>query len=85
MASFPKCTLHDDFDKLLKSNQFCDVYFVVGSDENLTRIPAHTAIIVARSDWLRAKVREERSELNKRNNDASDTTDKLEVTLQYIS
>ena len=57
MASFPKCTLHSDFDKLLKSNQFCDVDFMVGGHE---QISAHIAIVVARSDWLRARIREER-------------------------
>ena len=60
------------------------MYFVVGSEENVTRIPAHTAIVVARSDWLRAKVREQRSELNKTNKDFSHTKDRLEVTLQYL-
>ena len=76
--------MHDDFDKLLKSNQFCDVDFVVGSDENLTRIPAHIAIIVARSDWLRAKVREERAKLIQSNKDNNTNSDKLEVMLQMI-
>ena len=76
--------MHDDFDKLLRSNEFCDVDFVVGSEENLTRIPAHIAIIVARSDWLRAKVREERAVLCQSNEDTNDNSDKLEVILHMI-
>ena len=58
LASFPKCTLHDDFGNLLKSSQFCDVDFLVGNDERC--ISAHIAIVAARSDWLRARIREER-------------------------
>jgi len=29
-SSYPKCTLHDDYGRLLESKQFCDVVFVVG-------------------------------------------------------
>ena len=29
-SSYPKCTLHDDYGRLLESKQFCDVDFVVG-------------------------------------------------------
>ena len=29
-SSYPKCTLHDDYGKLLESKQFCDVHFIVG-------------------------------------------------------
>ena len=29
-SSYPKCTLHDDYGRLLESKQFCDVDFIVG-------------------------------------------------------
>jgi len=29
-SSYPKCTLHDDYGRLLESKQFCDVVFIVG-------------------------------------------------------
>lgn len=53
-SRFPKCSLHDDFGKFLSGRQFCDVQFIVGPDE--TKIPAHIAIIVARSQYLRSKI-----------------------------
>ena len=58
--------------------------FVVGSDGHLARIPAHIAIIVARSDWLRAKVREECALVRQSNKDTNTNSDKLEVILQII-
>lgn len=45
-SNYPKCTLHDDFGRLLESKQFFDLEFVVGSDE--TKVPAHRAIVAAR-------------------------------------
>ncbi|XP_012940916.1 leucine-zipper-like transcriptional regulator 1 [Aplysia californica] len=54
-SSYPKCTLHDDYGKLLESRQFCDVDFVVGEEQR--RIPAHIALVAARSHWLRDKIR----------------------------
>ena len=58
----------------MKSNQFCDVDFLVGgNNEKLTRIPAHIAIVVARSDWLRAKIRDERARLKTMVSDKEDT------------
>ena len=53
-SCYPKCTLHDDFGKFFQQKQFCDVQFVVGADE--VKIPAHIAIIVARSQFLRSKI-----------------------------
>ncbi|CAH1786003.1 unnamed protein product [Owenia fusiformis] len=57
-SSYPKCTLHDDYGKLLESKQFCDVHFIVGKDK--VCIPAHIAMVVSRSQWLRNKIRQTR-------------------------
>jgi len=56
LAAYPKCTLHEDFGRLLESGQFTDINFLVGDLE--TVVPAHIAMVAARSDWLRARVRE---------------------------
>ena len=29
-SSYPRCTLHEDYGRLLESKQFCDVDFIVG-------------------------------------------------------
>jgi len=58
LASFPKCTLHDDFGRLLRSGQFTDINFLVGERDEL--VPAHIALVAARSSWLRARIRESR-------------------------
>ena len=29
-SSYPKCTLHDDYGRLLDSKQFCDIDFILG-------------------------------------------------------
>jgi hypothetical protein len=59
LASFPKCTLQDDFGRLLKSEQFCDLRFVVSeADCEPEVIPAHAAVITARCKWLALKVKE---------------------------
>lgn len=29
-SSYPKCTLHDDYGRLLETRQFCDIHFIVG-------------------------------------------------------
>ncbi|XP_013788494.1 leucine-zipper-like transcriptional regulator 1 [Limulus polyphemus] len=57
-SCYPKCTLHEDFGKLLESRQFCDVEFLVGEEEH--KIPAHIGFVAARSHWLRNKVRQAR-------------------------
>ncbi|KAK9739298.1 BTB/POZ domain [Popillia japonica] len=54
-SSYPKCTLHEDFGKILESRQFCDVEFVVGAEE--VKIPAHLSLVSARSLYLRNKIR----------------------------
>ncbi|EDO29158.1 predicted protein, partial [Nematostella vectensis] len=51
LVSYPRCTLRDDFGRLLGSQQFCDMVFVVGEDDKI--FPAHTALVAARSPWLR--------------------------------
>lgn len=55
-SSYPKCTLHDDFGKLLESQQFTDVDFLVGAEEK--RIPAHIVFVASRSQYLRNRIRQ---------------------------
>ncbi|KAL6257700.1 hypothetical protein P5V15_011280 [Pogonomyrmex californicus] len=57
-SSYPKCTLHDDFGKLLNMRLFCDVEFIVGESE--TKIPAHIVMVAARSQFLRTRIRQAR-------------------------
>ncbi len=63
LAAFPKCTLQDDYGKLLHSQLFCDVDFVLGSrpggedvGDGKVVVSAHQAIVAARSQWLRRKL-----------------------------
>jgi len=58
LAAYPKCTLTEDFGRLLESGQFTDVNFLVGSGDSVACIPAHTAMVVARSAALRDRVLE---------------------------
>lgn len=56
-SKFPtieRCTLHDDFAKFLEERQLCDIQFVVGIEE--VKIPAHIAIVAARSSVLKEKI-----------------------------
>lgn len=62
-SSYPKCTLHDDFGRLLSSQQFCDVEFIVG--ESGEKIPAHIAMVAARSQWLRARIKQAQDQREK--------------------
>ncbi|CAG7833679.1 unnamed protein product [Allacma fusca] len=55
-SSYPKCTLHEDFGRLLEGKQFCDVEFVLTPAE--VRVPAHQSIVAARSQWLRSRIRQ---------------------------
>lgn len=55
-SSYPKCTLHDDFGKLLESQQFTDVDFIVGIEEK--RISGHVVFVAARSQYLRNRIRQ---------------------------
>ena len=71
-SSYPKCTLHDDFHRLLMSRQFCDVEFIVGASN--TKISAHIAIVAARSKFLRQRIKqaeEKRRDFNKTDHDIS--------------
>ena len=56
LAAYPKCTLVTDFGRLLESNQFTDIHFLVGRGE--TVVAAHIAMVAARSEWLRTRIRE---------------------------
>jgi len=58
LAAYPKCTLYDDFGRLLKSGQFTDINFLVGEKEEC--VPAHIAMVSARSGWLRTRIKEAR-------------------------
>ncbi|KAG7197202.1 hypothetical protein KM043_007278 [Ampulex compressa] len=62
-SSYPPCTLHDDFGRLLSGRLFCDMEFIVGKDE--TRIPAHIAMVAARSQFLRVRIREAQEKRDK--------------------
>lgn len=59
-SCYPKCTLHDDFGRLLASRQFCDVVFLVGRDQMEVKIPAHIALVAARSQFLSGMIRQAR-------------------------
>lgn len=52
LSTFPKCTLVDDFCRLLKQEQFCDIHVLVGE----CLVKAHSAILAARSPYLREKI-----------------------------
>ena len=53
-SSHPKCTLHEDYRRLLQSELFCDIEFLVGQES--IAVPAHMAFVAARSDFLREKI-----------------------------
>ncbi|XP_034235806.1 leucine-zipper-like transcriptional regulator 1 isoform X2 [Thrips palmi] len=55
-SNYPKCTLTEDLGKLLETKMFSDIDFLVGEDE--TQIPAHSALVAARSQFLRIRVRQ---------------------------
>ena len=59
-SRYPKCTLHDDYGKLLESQQFCDVDFIVGEEQR--RISAHIALVASRSSWMKDKIRTAKSQ-----------------------
>lgn len=52
----------DDFGKFLHNKQFCDIVFIVGPDE--VKIPAHIAMIAARSEYLKAKIQSAKESRN---------------------
>ena len=88
-SSFHKCTLVDDFDKLLSTMQFCDTHFLVGEGVKKECIKAHAVVVAARSPFLRRKILEIYTAGNK---DATSQTDPpflchspVEVTLEGVS
>lgn len=89
-SSYPKCTLHDDFGRLLNARLFCDVEFVVGEGE--TKIPAHIAMVAARSQFLRARIRQAHEKREKYLEEVLGSADVpvkdlplLEVFFEYVS
>ncbi|EDO44170.1 predicted protein [Nematostella vectensis] len=90
LVSYPRCTLRDDFGRLLGSQQFCDMVFVVGEDDKI--FPAHTALVAARSPWLRRHLLhlketiqgsgEEEGQIEIRLHDAHPRA--FEITLHYM-
>ncbi|GBP00555.1 Leucine-zipper-like transcriptional regulator 1 [Eumeta japonica] len=73
LSNYPRCTLHDDFGRILKSQQFCDVVLLVGKEE--TPVLAHQAMLAARSQYLRAKIKEAREESQKKRVSEDATTE----------
>jgi len=53
-SSYPKCTLVNDFAKLLENEQFCDVEFLLG--ESKDALSAHSVVVAARSPFLHEKI-----------------------------
>lgn len=72
-SSYPKCTLHDDFGRWLDGRLFCDVEFIVGDTE--TKIPAHIAMVAARSQFLRTRIRQAREKRDKHLEEVFGTAD----------
>lgn len=71
--------MHDDFGKFLNERQFCDVQFTVGIEE--VKIPAHIAIVAARSPVLKEKILSAREVYNEQlekhsNDDVDDASEK---------
>ncbi|XP_053617422.1 leucine-zipper-like transcriptional regulator 1 [Plodia interpunctella] len=64
LSNYPRCTLHDDFGRVLKSQQFCDVTLLLGAEK--TPVLAHQAMLAARSQYLLYKIQEAREELAKK-------------------
>ncbi|XP_065826736.1 leucine-zipper-like transcriptional regulator 1 [Oscarella lobularis] len=54
LSTYPKCTLQDDFGRLFKNQQFCDVAFIIGKDRK--KISGHSAMVAARSSVLRQSI-----------------------------
>ena len=71
MANFPKCTLHDDFGKLLSTGQLADLRFVPAGEFHAAAaaatdpppVLAHIAMVAARSEHLRNRIRNAKSSL----------------------
>ncbi len=52
LSTFPKCTLVNDFGRLLKEEQFCDTHVSVGG----CFVKAHAVVLAARSPYLCRKL-----------------------------
>ncbi|XP_050307728.1 leucine-zipper-like transcriptional regulator 1 [Anthonomus grandis grandis] len=66
-ASYPKCTLHEDYGNLLtktECHRYYDIRFCVGENEEM--IFAHVPMVAARSAYLREKVREAKVAMEER-------------------
>ncbi|KAK6617125.1 hypothetical protein RUM43_014727 [Polyplax serrata] len=88
-SSYPKCTLHDDFGKLLENKEFCDVEFLLGQNEH--KIEAHLALVTARSKYLAAEIRQQQNAMEKNSTDSLVTIrlpeavpEAFEMVLNYI-
>lgn len=79
-STIPKCTLADDFGQLLKTPALSDVVFIVGQEK--TKILAHVAIVTARSEVLREKIRKAKESLKALG--TSDNIPVLEVRVLLI-
>jgi len=55
-STLPKCSLVSDFNRLLKSEELCDIHFLLKED---TVVKAHVAIVASRSPYLRRKILEQ--------------------------
>ncbi|XP_034941043.1 leucine-zipper-like transcriptional regulator 1 [Chelonus insularis] len=79
-SCYPKCTLHDDFGRLLNSKQFCDVEFIVGKDHMEKKIPAHIAMVAARSQFLSSRIREARKKTIEHLKEKEETSGEITMT-----
>jgi len=82
-SSYPKCTLHDDFGRLLSTALICDVEFIVGELE--TRIPAHVAMVAARSQFLRARIRQAREKRKLEQQFVNVSSNKAPLEVKYLA
>ena len=54
-STFPKCSLVNDFARLLEMEEFCDVHFVLREG---VVVKAHVGVVAARSPYLRRRILE---------------------------
>lgn len=86
-GSFPRCTLHADFENLLAKNVITDITFIISEEKEILplstseakRIDAHIAIVAARSPFLRNLIRVEKNSPN------SESNAKLQIYLNNIN
>ncbi|XP_065663957.1 leucine-zipper-like transcriptional regulator 1 isoform X3 [Hydra vulgaris] len=70
-SSYPRCTLQEDFGRLLESRQFCDMTFSLNGEEE--KIGSHISIVAARSPVLREQLRHL---LNKENSSIKESVER---------